>query len=173
MYSTTSMTCEVCARALRSQYPFARSVTPTISPHEMRLVIPRWDADSATLQIICEDQLEFQTALSRSAFLRELRSVEQESCVRVPCVTRTWTAWLTNDPFRMRVDDLELMLDVIRVRSSYTLQPCMLAQITSCTQMIFEVYSRHQLHTLRLYISKVFCQTQMKIRWSTLTQGRL
>jgi hypothetical protein len=138
--------------------PLRAAVTPpSISPHEMRLVIPRWDADSAKAQIICEDQLDFQTALSRSALLADIRLVDPERCLRVPCVIRTWTAWLTNDPFRMTVDDMELVLDVVRVRSSYTLQPCMLAQITSCTQMIFEVYSRHQLHTLRLFISKAFC----------------
>jgi hypothetical protein len=104
----------------------------------MRLAIPRCDADSAKVHIICEDHLDFQAALSRSVFLADMRLVDSEACIRVPCVTRTWTAWLTNDPSRMTVDNLELMLDVIKVRSSYTLQPCMLVHIISCTQMILK-----------------------------------
>jgi hypothetical protein len=53
---------------------------------------------------------------------------DPEGFVSVPCDTRTWTAWLTDDPSRMTADDMELMLSVITVQSSYTLEPCLLAR---------------------------------------------
>jgi hypothetical protein len=70
-----------------------------------------------------EDQLASQSALSRSRLLADMHRVEPEACVRIPFDTRTWTAWLTDDPSRTTADDMELMLSVIMVRSSYTLEP--------------------------------------------------
>jgi hypothetical protein len=74
----------------------------------------------------CEDQSEFflvtQDALSRSARLADLHKVEPEGCVSIPFDTRTWTAWLTDDPSRKTADDMVLMLRVITVRSPYTLE---------------------------------------------------
>jgi hypothetical protein len=86
------------------------------------------DATSSTEQVICENELASQSVLSRSVLIADIHRVDPEGCVRMPCDTRTWTAWLEDAPLQMKTDDMELMLDVIRVRSWYTLEPCMLAR---------------------------------------------
>jgi hypothetical protein len=86
------------------------------------------DATSGKKQNICEHELATQSVLSRSARLADMYRVDPEGCVSIPCNSRTWTAWLTDDPSRMTADNMELVLSVIRVRSSYTLEPCMLAR---------------------------------------------
>jgi hypothetical protein len=82
------------------------------------------DATSAKEQFVCEGELTTQSVLSRSARLADMHRIDPEGCVCLPCNTRTWTAWLTDDPSRMTADKMGLMLDVIKVRSSYTLGRC-------------------------------------------------
>jgi hypothetical protein len=90
--------------------------------------MPHSDANSTNMRIICEDQLATRMptfALSRSARLADVHLVDPNGCVHMPCDARTWTAWLTNDPSRITAENMDLMLDVIKVRSSYTLHHCM------------------------------------------------
>lgn len=89
-------------------------------PFEMRFVMLHSNATSATKQFVFENELATQSVLSRSARLADMHRVDPDGCVPLPCDSRTWIAWLTNDPSRMTADDMELMLDVLRVRSSYT-----------------------------------------------------
>jgi hypothetical protein len=70
----------------------------------------------------CEDQLVTQGALSRSSRLADMNKVDPEGCVRIPCDTKTWTAWLTDDPSRMTAYNMELILSVITVRTPCTLE---------------------------------------------------
>jgi hypothetical protein len=90
----------------------------------MRFVMQHSDATSAKEQFVFEDELTPQSVLSRSARLADMHRIDPEGCVCLPCNTRTWTAWLTDDPSRMTADNMGLMLDVIKVRSSYTLGRC-------------------------------------------------
>jgi hypothetical protein len=88
----------------------------------------RSDATSTSMHSYCEDQLVRQRALvsqgalSRSALLADIHWVDPIGCVRMPCDVRTPQAWETDDPSRMTADNMDLMLDVIRVRSLYTLE---------------------------------------------------
>jgi hypothetical protein len=79
--------------------------------------------------IICEDNVAAivcSNALSRSPLLADIHQVDADGSVSVPCHSKTWTAWLTDDPSGLPPDAAELMLDVIRVRSVYTQEPWML-----------------------------------------------
>jgi hypothetical protein len=96
-------------------------VTP-FSQHEMRCVMRCSDATSTSLQSISDEKLVPRSALSRSALLAEIHQVDPEGCVHVPCDSKTWTAWLTDRPSQMTSSEMELMLDVMRVRFSYTLE---------------------------------------------------
>jgi hypothetical protein len=80
-------------------------------------------SEATGMHFYCEDQLVSQRALSRSARLADMHRVDPQGCVRMPCDSRTAQAWETDDPSRMTADDMDLMLNVIRVRSSYTLEP--------------------------------------------------
>jgi hypothetical protein len=116
-----------CAREiLASLHPLHAASSHSIRQNERRVVILRSEA-STKMHITCEDQLVTQSALSRSARLADMHRVDPEGCVRIPCDTRTWTTWLTDDPSRMTAENMDLMLSVIRVRYSYTLDPCVLA----------------------------------------------
>jgi hypothetical protein len=74
------------------------------------------------MHFICEDQLVSQSALSRSARLADMHRVDPGGCVRIPCDTRTWTAWLRDDPSQITAGTMDLMLSVIMVRSQYNLE---------------------------------------------------
>jgi hypothetical protein len=91
----------------------------------MRVIMRNPDTTSTEMQMSCEYQLVTQSALSRSARLSDMHRVDPEGGVRVPCDTRTWTAWLADDPSQMTADNMELIFDVIKVQSSYTLHHCM------------------------------------------------
>jgi hypothetical protein len=81
------------------------------------------------MRIICEDNvvaIVCSNALSRSALLADMHQVDADGWVPVPCRSKTWTAWLTDDPSGLSPDTAELMLDVIRVRSVYTQERWML-----------------------------------------------
>jgi hypothetical protein len=80
------------------------------------------DATSISMQFTFEDHEASQSALSRSALLARMHhQVDPGGCVPIPCDTRTWIAWLTDDPSRMTANDMELMLSVIMVQYSYSL----------------------------------------------------
>jgi hypothetical protein len=75
------------------------------------------------MRIICRDEVTSiadQSTLLRSAVLSDMHQVDPEGCVCMPCDTKTWRAWLTDDPSRMTADTMELMLSVVKVRPSYT-----------------------------------------------------
>jgi hypothetical protein len=112
----------------------------------MRFVMLHSDPTSANEHVICESELASQSVLSRSALIADIHREDPEGCICMPCDTRTWTAWLTSDPLRMTTDNVELMLDVIRVRSWYTLEPCMLA--SSSEEGVGEVRSFLGFHSV-------------------------
>jgi hypothetical protein len=74
-----------------------------------------------------------QSALLRSAVLSDMHQVDPEGCVHVPCDTKTWRAWLIDDPSRMTADTMELLVSVIKVRFSYTRDVWMLAGASTCS----------------------------------------
>jgi hypothetical protein len=78
------------------------------------------------MRIVCEDKAEAivcSKALSRSPLLADMHEIQADRRVRLPCDTKTWTAWLSDDPSGLPA---ELVLDVIRVRSVYTQERWML-----------------------------------------------
>jgi hypothetical protein len=88
------------------------------------------------MQIICEDDVVSvadQSVLLRSAVLSDMHRVEPEGCVHVPCDTKTWTAWLTDDPSRLTADTMKLFASVIKVRHLYTRDVWMLAGASTCS----------------------------------------
>jgi hypothetical protein len=77
------------------------------------------------MRIVCTDNeipIVDQSALLRSAVLSVMHKVDPEGCARLPCDTKTWRAWLTDDPPPMTTDTMELFVSVIKVRL-YTLEP--------------------------------------------------
>jgi hypothetical protein len=90
-------------------------------------VIPRADATSIDMQIICEGKVAAvvcSNALSRSPLLADMHELDADGRVPVPCHAKTWRAWLTDDPSELSPDAADLMLDVIRVRSVYSQERC-------------------------------------------------
>jgi hypothetical protein len=68
------------------------------------------------MRIICNDNVQTiadQSVLSRSALLAEM---PPDGCVHMPCDSKTWTTWLTDDTSQMSADMMELMLAVITAR---------------------------------------------------------
>jgi hypothetical protein len=75
------------------------------------------------MRIICEDNVisnADQSVLLRSAVLSDMHQVDPEGCVRMPCDTKTWRAWLTDDPSRMTADTMKLFVSVVKVRPVYS-----------------------------------------------------
>jgi hypothetical protein len=107
---TSALPVKVCT------IPCAQLEHHSLRPYKMRVATSSVDDTGTEMRFFCEDQQAIQSALSRSARLADMHRVDPEGCVRMPCDTRTWTTWLTNDPSRVTADDMELMLDVIMVR---------------------------------------------------------
>jgi hypothetical protein len=75
------------------------------------------------MQIICSDKVHTMVdpaTLSRSKLLADMHRVDPGGSVRVPCDTKTWTTWLTDDPSQLPADTAKLMLAVIMARSLCT-----------------------------------------------------
>jgi hypothetical protein len=75
------------------------------------------------MRVLCSDKVHTlvdPATLSRSKLLADMHGVDPEGSVRVPCDTKTWTTWLTDDPSQLPADTTELMLAVIMVRSLCT-----------------------------------------------------
>jgi hypothetical protein len=88
------------------------------------------------MRIICKDNvisIVDQSALLRSAVLSDMHHVHPEGCVHMPCDTKTWRAWLTDDPSRMTADTMVLFVSVIKVRRLYTRDVLMLAGASTCS----------------------------------------
>jgi hypothetical protein len=86
--------------------------------------------------IVCTDNeksIVDQSALLRSAFLSDMHQVDPEGCVRMPCDTKTWRAWFTDDPSPMTADTIELFVSVIKVWPLYTRDIWMLAGAAACS----------------------------------------
>jgi hypothetical protein len=61
------------------------------------------------------------SALSRSKLLIDIYSGDPEGCAIVPCDSRTWTAWLADDPARGNELLPELFVAVLRVCPVHTI----------------------------------------------------
>jgi hypothetical protein len=116
------------------------------------------------MRIICEDNVisvADKSVLLRSAVLSDMHrrcasGVEPERCVRMPCDTQTWRAWVTDDPSRMTADRMELFVSVIKVRPLYAWDFCMLAGASTCSlpwvsgnTLLFETNEKH--HSIILH----------------------
>jgi hypothetical protein len=69
------------------------------------------------MRIICKDDvisIADEIVLLRSAVLSDMHQVDPEGCVSMPCDTKTWRAWLTDDPSRMTADTTDFFASVIR-----------------------------------------------------------
>jgi hypothetical protein len=53
--------------------------------------------------------------MSRSVLLADMHRDDPEGFDRMPCDTKTWTSWLTDDTSQMNADRMDGMLTVIRV----------------------------------------------------------
>jgi hypothetical protein len=81
------------------------------------------------MRVICDDQVAAmvpESVLSRSALLADIHQSDQEGRARLPCDSKTWTTWLTDDPSQITAATLELGVAVIRVRILYCQEPCLL-----------------------------------------------
>jgi hypothetical protein len=70
------------------------------------------------MQVICDDQVAAmvpQSVLSCSALLADIHKSDQERSARLPCDSKTWTTWLTDDPSQMTAATLEMGVAVILV----------------------------------------------------------
>jgi hypothetical protein len=88
------------------------------------------------MRIVCTDNeilIVDQSALLRSAVLSVMHKVDPEGCARLPCDTKTWRAWLTDDPSPMTTDTMELFVSVLKVRPLYTRAFWMLAGASACS----------------------------------------
>jgi hypothetical protein len=88
------------------------------------------------MRIVCSDDdisIVDQSALLRSAVLSDMHQVDPEGCVRLPCDTKTWRAWLTDDPSPMTAETIDLFVSVIKVRPLYTRDLWMLAGASACS----------------------------------------
>jgi hypothetical protein len=90
------------------------------------------------MRIICEDNvisIADESAILRSAILSDMHQnvPKGDRCVPMPCDTKTWRAWLTDDPSLMSADEMELFLSVIKVWPSYTRDVWMLAGASTCS----------------------------------------
>jgi hypothetical protein len=88
------------------------------------------------MRIICNDNvisIADQSVLLRSAVLLDMHRVDPEGCVCIPCDTKTWRAWLTDDPSRMTADAMDLFISVIKVRPLYAQDVWMLEGASTCS----------------------------------------
>jgi hypothetical protein len=70
------------------------------------------------MRIICKGNVILtadQSVLLRSAVLSDMHKVDPDGCVGMPCDTKTWRAWVTDDPPRMTADTMAFFVSVIKV----------------------------------------------------------
>jgi hypothetical protein len=91
------------------------------------------------MRVICKDNvisIADQSVLLRSAVLSDMHQLDPEGCVRMPCDTKTWRAWLTDDPSRMTKDTMEMFVSVLKVRPLFTRDFWMLAGAATCSIIV-------------------------------------
>jgi hypothetical protein len=86
-------------------------------------LVPRSDAACAKMHILLRCDVPIfvpQSALKRSALLTSMHQSDPGGCAQLPCDSRVWEAWLTNEPARMTAEMMDLILAVIKARTLYT-----------------------------------------------------
>lgn len=72
------------------------------------------------MRIICrQDGFELSVpdaALSRSPLLSDINALDPEGCAELPCDSRTWKAWVEDEPTGIK--DVKLLHDVVEVSAA-------------------------------------------------------
>jgi hypothetical protein len=55
-------------------------------------------------------------ALSRSPLLSDIHSLDPVACAELPCDSRTWEAWVADEPSRIK--DVKLLHEVVEVSAA-------------------------------------------------------
>jgi hypothetical protein len=72
------------------------------------------------MRIVClQDGIELAAsdiALSQSPLLSDIHSLDPVACAELPCDSRTWKAWVADEPTLIK--DVKLLHDVVEVSAA-------------------------------------------------------
>jgi hypothetical protein len=74
---------------------------------------------TSNMRILCRDGIELpvsDVAVSRSPLLLDVHTLDPEGCAELPCDSRTWEAWVANEPTLIK--DVKLLHDVVAVSAA-------------------------------------------------------